>query len=308
MGRLDKIDLTNKPEPYRLLIYGIEGVGKSKFGAESEKPIFISVEGGTSHLRTRDMGKVPVMPGVNSFKDIKDSVLELITEKHDFKTLVLDSLDWIESFAHKEIIGDSTKDIIRVNGGYGAGYRESQSMHVGLKDLIERLRVERQMNIILTAHYEIKPVKNPEAIADYDGFRIKLHEYVSSLWREYVDCTFYAKFETLVAAPKDGEKVIVTGQGKRLMYTQARPHFQAKNRYNLPFEMPVDFRAFEKGYKDFHSALFVSAEQLLIDLNQLAEKMPKDEAEKMLNAAREANGNVATLNKILNYTKSKLSK
>lgn len=307
MGRLNKVDLIDRPEPYRLLIYGIEGVGKSKFAAESEKPIFISVEGGTSHLRTRELGKVPVMPSVITFQDVKDSISELTNEKHDYKTLVIDSLDWTEALAHKQIIGDSTKDIIRVNGGYGAGYRESQKLHIELKDMIENLRIVKGMNVILTAHYEIKPVKNPEAIAEYDGFRIKLHEYVSALWREYVDCTFYAKFETLVAA-KEGEKVIVSGQGKRIMHTQARPHFQAKNRYNLPFEMPVDFRAFEKGYKDFHAGLFVSAESLLVDLNQLAEKMPKEEAEKMLNAVRDANGNVATLNKILNYTKSKLSK
>lgn len=241
MSRLAAIEKSKGVKPARVLIYGIEGVGKSTFGDRAPSPVFISPEGGTEQLDSA----VP-LPNIKTWGDVIEGVQELITGKHDFKTLVLDSADWIEKLCHAAIIKNTGKTIITVNGGYGAGYRGAEQMHRELIAALEELREKRRMNVIVTAHYQVKTVKDPEAVHDYDAFQIKCHEFVSSLWREWCDALLFARFRTLVRK-NDDDKVQAFGEGERVMYTQARPAFQAKNRYNLPFEMPVSWKDFYAG-------------------------------------------------------------
>lgn len=118
---------SNPNKPPRVLIYGREGVGKSTFGARAENPIFISPEGGTDLLTRADGSPVDEMPNVHDWDSVMNAVKALISQQHDFKTLVLDSADWIEKVCHAKIIGNSNKDIIRVNGGYWQDFARAKS-------------------------------------------------------------------------------------------------------------------------------------------------------------------------------------
>lgn len=226
-------------KPARILIYGVEGVGKSTLGAKADHPIFISPEGGTDHLRDANGNPVDEMVGIETFDGLRAAIRSLITEAHGFKTLVLDSADWIEQLAHAQIVGKSGKTMITVDGGYGSGYRRSQNMHKELISELTELREKRGMNIIVTAHAHVKPVKDPEMLEDYDQFEIKCHEMVSSLWREWVDALLFARFTTFVkAGDDDSKRARALTDGTRTIYTMKKPAFQAKNRYGLPPEMP----------------------------------------------------------------------
>lgn len=233
----------NPNRPVRAMIYGLEGVGKSSLGARSDNPIFISPEGGADQLKKADGSLVDEAVGVNSWETLIATVKDLIKEKHDFKTVVLDSADWIEGLAHSKIIGNSGKTIVTANGGYGSGYRQSQNMHQDLISLLSELRDKRDMNIILTAHAHVKAVKDPEMMSDYDAFEIKCHELVSALWREWVDALFFVRFRTFTKTNEDASKARALSDGTRVVYTEKRPAFQAKNRYGMPAELPftLDF-------------------------------------------------------------------
>jgi hypothetical protein len=215
------------------MAYGVEGVGKSTLGAKSDNPIFISPEGGTDQLTTVTGNPVDEIPNIKDWASLRAAVKSLISEPHDFKTAVLDSADWIEGLAHVKIIGSSGKTITTCNGGYGSGYRESQNMHQELISDLASLRDKRDMNIIVTAHAHVKPVKDPEMFHDYDSFEIKCHELVSSLWREWVDGLFFIRFRTYTKTLDDTQKARAMSDGKRVIHTVKQPAFQAKNRYGL---------------------------------------------------------------------------
>lgn len=232
----------NPARPVRVMIYGVEGVGKSTLGARAEKPIFISPEGGVDQLK--DVSGNPVDELLVDGKPIRDwtnvvrGIVSLYKEEHPYKTLVLDSADWLETLAHTQIVGNSGKTITTVNGGYGSGYRQSQLMHKNLIADLSQLR-EKGMNIVVTAHTHVKTVKDPEMLEDYDAFEIKCHEMVSSLWREWVDVLAFARFKTFLHQDEGSAKARALGDGdKRVVYTVKRPAFQAKNRYGMPSEMP----------------------------------------------------------------------
>ncbi len=227
-----QIEKGNPAKPVRVLVYGIEGSGKSTFGAKADKPVFITPEGGVDQIRGAEM-----IGGITTWDQARQAIKDLTTEKHNYKTLVIDSADWLEQLCHAKIIGTSHLDIIRVNKGYGAGYREAQRLHKELLDDLSLLRDKRDMNIIITAHYQVKPVKDPELLVDYDQFEIKCHEFVSSLYREWVDALLFVRFRTLPANSDKTDKARAVTDGTRVVYTVKRPAFQAKNRYGLPEEM-----------------------------------------------------------------------
>ena len=280
----------------RILIYGIEGVGKSTFGIHAPDPVVIGPEGGTDELRLPSGETVPEMPGCNTFEGILQAVDDLLLKKHSFKTLVIDSADWVEKLAHAHIIGDKGKSIITVNGGYGAGYRESESLHRQLIAKLQLLRTRLGMNVVVTAHYHVRTVKDPEAIQDYDAFEPKCHEFVNSLWKEWVDAIFFARFETLVKKEEDKDKGRAFGTGKRVMYTEKRPAFAAKNRYGLPFELPVSWDAFNKAR--IKSLKSETIESVRADLDRLAKSMKEPDAAKMNAAIAKGPGDIEHLMKI----------
>jgi hypothetical protein len=69
--------------------------------------------------------------------------------------------------------------------------------------------------------------------------------------REAADAVLFAWFETeLVRAT--GTKAKVRGEGKRIKYTESRPGFDAKNRFNLPFVIPLDCKTFGDAIRAFY--------------------------------------------------------
>lgn len=236
---------SNPQKPPRVLIYGLEGVGKSTFGALSDAPVFISAEGGTDQLKNARGESVDEIPDVRTFDDVRKAIKNLTEQAHDFKTLVIDSADWVEKVCHQQIIGDSGLDIVRVNKGYGAGYRESEKLHKVLIDELTALREKRMMGVILTAHAHVKPVKDPSMVDDFDQFEIKCHEMVSSLWREWVDALGFARFKVFTKKNDEGD-ARAFGDGSRTIHWLKNPAFQAKNRYGLPATMDFNLDAYQK--------------------------------------------------------------
>ena len=292
--------MAKKPsKPPRILIYGIEGVGKSSFIDGAPNPTAICPEGGFDTL-----DNVHEERGIKTWDDLRATVKRMIAEPKKFSTLGLDSADWIEKLAHQKIVGASGKTIITVAGGYGSGYRQSEMMHKELIDDLAELREKHQMIIIVTAHYQVKEVRDPDAIADYDQFEIKCHEMVSSLWREWVDALLFCRFETFVKDGGDDGKTVAKGTGNRIMFTEKRPAFQAKNRYGLPPQInDVSYHAFEEARKlcRIDSVDVLRAEALTLSDSVLDEEMRLKVIDTIANATGEnmLNAIIARIKKVV---------
>lgn len=258
------------------MVYGPEGVGKSTLGAKSESPIFISPEGGTDQLTDVNGAPVKSIADISTWEDVLNALNSLLTEKHEFKTLVLDSADWLEKLAHQFIIGSSSKDIIRANGGYGAGYRQSENMHKSLIEILSQIREKRNMNIVVIAHTHVRPVKDPDMMEDYDSFEIKCHEFVSSLYREWVDGLFFVRFNTFVKTDDSGKTKALT-DGERTLYTVKKPAFQAKNRYGMPESLPFTLDTW-KEISNYAKRGVVSetSETVFAEIQELIKTAPED--------------------------------
>lgn len=238
-SRMTLASVTRGPvaQPLRVVIYGPGGVGKSTFGAQAPDAVFLGPEDGSSVL------DVSRFPSPESWTDVLDAIRVLTTEEHGYRSLVIDSADWLEPLCWAHTCAAARKPDIE-SFGYGKGYVAALEEWRKLLAAIELLRRTKQMHVIVIAHSVVGPYKNPEG-EDYDRFGLKLHKGAAGLLTEWCDELCYAGFRT--HASKVDPKLGNRGRGygsERVLYTERRAAFDAKSRHGLPPEMPLSFEEF----------------------------------------------------------------
>ena len=220
----------------RIMVYGVEGIGKSTFGAGSPNPIYILTEDGLGSL---DVNHFPL---ATSFQDVMDAIATLYKENHAFETVVIDSLDWLEAIIQREIEAKyDAKDL-----AYGKGSLIAAERWREILDGLNALRNDKGMAVILIAHTTIKRFDSPE-VEPYDRYQPKLQERSNAVVREWCDAVLFANYKTIVKKDDVGfnqtnNRGISTGE--RLLFTSERPAYMAKNRYNMPESIPLSWDAF----------------------------------------------------------------
>jgi hypothetical protein len=221
-------------KPVLMALFGVESVGKTEFCTKFPSPLFIDYEGGSENYDTNRLRP-------SGYFEVKQ-FLETSGSLKDYKTLVIDSLDWLERAMYKDMCAKAKVNTVEDLGGYGKWVNVIMSEWSSFIDLLKKIREEQKINIILTAHYHIKAFNDPITNTPYDRYMMKLNDKASALIREWVDMVLFANFETYSktssANDKKGKGV---GTGVRLFYTEKRPAHDAKNRFSLPYVMPMDY-------------------------------------------------------------------
>jgi hypothetical protein len=287
-GRLER--------PTRVLLYGVEGVGKSTFAASAPAPIFIAAEDGTAQL------DVARFPEPKTWSDVLEAVGELATSEHVFKTLVVDTLDWLEPlcWAHVCEVGKwaSIED-----AGYGKGYVAALDAWRVLLARLEALRTKRGMNVVFLAHSWVKPFKNPEG-EDFDRYELKLHAKAGGLLKEWADCVLFTRHETFVDKDNKTKRVRGVSTGARVMHTTRTAAYDAKNRYSLPETLPLEWDAFAAAVL---AATPVDAAVSKTRIDELLKSADPELSSKVLDAVRKADGNAAQLARIADHLAARIN-
>jgi hypothetical protein len=226
-------------KPVKVLIHGTAGVGKSTFASNAPFPIFLCSEDGTSEL---NISRFPVQ---DSFDGVLSCIDQLATEEHSFRTFVIDSMDWLEPIIWRKCCQVHNKASIE-SFGYKTGYIHALDWWRILLSSIERLRATKDMHVVLIAHSSVRTFNDPEQDS-YDRYELKLHPKAAGLLIEWCDAVLFASFDR--ATRKDGDKSKGVSTGERIMRTELRAAFDAKNRYGLPFRMPLSWQEFQNGVK-----------------------------------------------------------
>lgn len=224
--------------PPRVLLYGEAGVGKSTFGASAPNPIFIQTEDGA------DVIGASRFPLAQSWDDAFDAVKQLYSQEHQFQTVVVDSLDWLETLIWKEVCKVNNLKSIE-DLGYGKGYVQALDFWKRFLDGLNALRKDKGMGVICIAHSIVRRFEDP-ASEGYDRYEIKLHRKAADLCMEQADIIGFATYRTTTKQVdgKFGNKTVrAVGSGERVLRTQARPAFVAKSRYAIPDELPLEWNA-----------------------------------------------------------------
>ncbi len=277
--------------PMRVLLYGVEGVGKSSFAAGAPSPVFLAAEDGTNEL---DVARLPL---AREWEDVIDAMHLLHVEKHPYKTLVIDTLDWIEPMIWKFICKrDEQADIETY--GFGKGYTKAlQEWHYLLQRL-DRLR-GIGMNVVLLAHSWIKPFKNPQG-EDYDRYELKLNKQAAGVCKEWPDCVLFANHDVRAKRDEKTKRVRGEASGARFIYTERTAAYDAKNRYGLPKLLPLSWDEFATAAARRHSGIARAA------IEKLIEQLPEDKRARAGAALTAAGDDQAALANVRNRVNATL--
>ncbi|MDY0138294.1 MAG: ATP-binding protein [Candidatus Izemoplasmatales bacterium] len=228
-----KIIEGKEKRPLKVVIYGPEGIGKSTFASKFPDPLFIDTEGGTSNL---DVRRIKCN---KSWDELLLIVKEVIKNPTICKTLVLDTADWSETLCINAVTEKYRKNNIE-DFGYGKGYVYLLDEYTKLLTLFDQV-IEAGINVVITAHAKPRKFELPEEQGAFDRYEMKLTKQVAPVIKEWSDALFFTNYKIYVVTTESNRRK--AQGGKRVLYTTHNPTYDAKNRFDLPEELELDFKS-----------------------------------------------------------------
>lgn len=230
-----KITRGKRARAQRVVIYGPEGIGKSSFAAQFPEPLFIDTEGSTDNMDVARLDKP------TSWTMLRNQIAWVKANPTCCKTLVIDTIDWAETLIIEDVCAQHGKKGIE-DFGYGNGYTYAREEMGRFLNLLQEI-IELGINVVLTAHAQMRKFEQPDEVGAYDRWELKLGKKTSSqtapVVKEWADMVLFANYKTIVVNSDSNKKKAQGGQ--RVLYTQHHPAWDAKNRHGLPEEMPLDY-------------------------------------------------------------------
>lgn len=321
-SKLGGLKRERKTQAHRLLFYGTEGLGKSTLASCAPDPIFFDIEDGTGDL---EVARYPFHDGADKniprdMEQINGALRDLYDSDHDYKTLVIDTIDRLESMIWKAMLARDSgqRSIHNKNGkpmnsiedyGYGKGYNMAVDEWRSLAQKLDLLRLKRGMVIILLGHANVRPFKNPEG-EDYDRYTLRIHEKAGGFLKEWCDVAGFCQFEELATKKDESDRIMGISTGRRLVRVQRTAAYDAKTR--LPLPDPIELET-ANPWAPFGNAMAASdlatpkgvAKLITIELNRIKDK---GLASKVLGAVTSAKDDLGTLNRYLNDLRKRTPK
>lgn len=237
-----EICIGKRMSPLKVIIYGDNGVGKTTFAASAKNPIIIDLEGNCNHIEASKQR-------ITNLDEFKEFLVALLTQDHDFKTLVIDSLDSLEILLSEKI--GKTYTTQELDYGRSAGIWKQH-----IKDIITPLDIlcaKKSMNIVFTAHWKVKSANNPMT-EQFDRYDLRVNEHMKTGFCNWVQCILLALKEVIFEEKKgDFGKKKAKNIERRALYTRGSPTYYGKNVFDLPEKIQLDWEQFTNSVKNFYS-------------------------------------------------------
>lgn len=233
--------------PFSMVVYGPEACGKSTFAGDAPTPIFICRYAETARL---DVERYPDEP--QSWPEVLAAINDVTNNPSQYKTVVFDTLDWLEILLQKHVCQKNGWDSIS-SPGYGKGEATALLEWDNFLSHLERLRAKRNVNLIFVCHANVNTFKNPEG-ENYGRFGMKIDSRAAAKMREWCDVVLLFKVETFALKQSKFAAAKGTSSGRTIVRTKWTAAYDAKNRYGLPDPMECSYAEFA-GHVDAFNAI-----------------------------------------------------
>jgi hypothetical protein len=235
---LSSISKTKRMRAPKIVIAGPNKIGKTTFASQAPNAVGILTEDGA------DAVDASAFPLCKSLQDVYSAISTLLKDQHNFESVFIDSLDWLEPLLHQHVC-DANKWANIEAPGYGKGYIAAAEEWRTLLSGLDALRAERDMAVILIAHDKIKRFESP-LTEGYDQFTLKLHDRAGALVQEWADVIGWANHRILTTQSDAGygnNETKARTTGERILHVEPHPAHMGGNRFSLK-NMPLSWDAF----------------------------------------------------------------
>lgn len=231
---LSSLKSTKRNDPPVMLLYGVDGIGKTSLAAEFPDPIYLATEG------ERPPSDIEMAtPGtIESFDDLLNIIGELLTVEHDRRTVIIDSADGLEP-----LVWAATCARLGINSieeaGFGKGYVEADTEWNELMSALSAL-AQAGIYVVILAHPEIVRFDSPTT-DPYSRYQPKLHKRANALVREKSDVVAFMNYRVSIKEKEVARQTKVAhaeGGKERQIHLNEGAGFNAKNRYSMPDAVP----------------------------------------------------------------------
>lgn len=219
------------PKAQKVVLYGVEGIGKSTFASQFPDPLFIDTEDSTLHMDVKRFDKP------TSWTMLLQQV-QYVKQNKPCQTLVVDTMDWAEDICKRHLMAANGWSGID-SEGYGKKFVALAKEMGGLLNLLSDV-VDAGINVVVTAHAMLRKKEEPDEMGAYDRYELKLEKKTAPIVKEWADMVLFANYKTTIITDSKTDSKKATG-GQRMMYTTHRPAWDAKNRIGLADELPFEF-------------------------------------------------------------------
>lgn len=235
------------------------------FAAFADAPLFLLSAREDGFHKLKEQGiipqDIPCFPTLlQRWETIRNIVRELKNEKHDYRTIVIDTLTgWYETLQEYVITNHFQGEPNKFND-YGAGQK---FVPEPWKQLLNDLNdiADKGIRIIALCHCAVASFKDPQK-GDYNRWQARFPEAIWQLTSAWGDMILFGDLDTTV------DKKKAQGGSGRVVYTTKKATFDAKNRHNLPEMIPVGAEGGEVAWRRFTSAVAAAAKKRKVTPSQ----------------------------------------
>ena len=219
--------------PAKVVIYGVEGIGKSTLASQFPNPVFLDTEDGTRHL---DVARLRC----RDWQSLVTAVASLAVDRQGFGTVVIDSIDWAERACGQKVCKDHGKKSLE-DWPYRAGDRHVASEFDTLLDKCDSM-ADAGLNVVLVAHSKVVRTSPPDQTEGFDRWELDLSKQTAPKVKEWADAVLFLNYKMRVIEGGDGKHKAIGGKD-RLIFAERTAAYDAKNRHGLPAEVPMSFES-----------------------------------------------------------------
>ncbi len=220
----------------RILLYAVPGWGKTSFGANFKKPLFLMSRGETGLITLAGNSLVPetdyIQP-LDAWSDFIDALRMIEAEGSDHSTLVLDVLNGFERLCHEHVCEKLYKGDWGPSGfsAFNKGYESALNELVICQSLLDRIRIKHNITILMLCHSQIRSFEPPFG-TPYKVYAPQVHEKTWGVFKGWADIVMFGNFfEDETTRKKNSAKQT------RVLYTQQTMAWDAKHRHGLSPEI-----------------------------------------------------------------------
>ena len=243
---LQSIEKKQVIKPPIICVYGQPKIGKTTFASQSPNPLFVDIEDGLGTIEASAIKFTETdIKSKNGLAKVFESMQAFRDQEHDFKTLVIDSIDWLEDLINTQVCVDNEVDDIS-QIPYGGGAIKAKEYWIEWINLVKQIRDKKNAIVILICHYQVRPFNDPRGDT-YDRYELKLGKHASGLIQEFCDAIGFAAQDVVRKTEKgnfgsETKKGIAKG---RVILWEDQAACVAGNRYGIQ-KTKIDWDDFQK--------------------------------------------------------------